>query len=148
MPKESAAAQEMTPFALSAAPLPPPDSLNEEEAGYWRGLVGQFPRERFDVDDVPLLVELMRHMSTARQINEQLDLMRRVRLIGPSLERAKARQVFCQLARQAREESKLIAMLSVKLRLADQSKTRKILAEAERERMPVGPRPWDVIGQH
>jgi hypothetical protein len=90
----------------------------------------------------------MRHMSTARQINEQLDLMRRVRLIGPSPERAKARQVFCQLARQAREESKLIAMLSVKLRLADQSKTRKILAEAERERMPVGPRPWDVIGQH
>lgn len=143
MPKESAAAQEVTPFALSAAPLPPPDSLSDEEAGYWRGLVGQFPRERFDVDDVPLLVELMRHMSTARQINEQLDLMRRVRLIGPSPERAKVRQVFAQLARMAREESKLIATLSVKLRLAAQTKTRKVLADAERARTATGPRPWD-----
>jgi hypothetical protein len=29
------------------------------------------------------------------------------------------------------------------LRLTDQSKTRKVLADAERERMAIGPRPWD-----
>jgi hypothetical protein len=47
-----------------------------------------------------------------------------------------------QLARQAREESKLIAQLSVKLRMCNQSRTRKDLGEAERERMPVGRPPW------
>jgi hypothetical protein len=143
MPKESAAAQGMTPFAIASAPMPPPRGLSAEEAGYWHALVDNFPGDRFGPDDRPLLTELCRHQATARQIARELDAMRRVRLIGPSPERATVRQVFAQLARMAREESKLIATLSVKLRLAAQTKTRKVLAEAERARTPIGPRPWD-----
>ncbi len=66
MPKTSIAVQQTAEFALPARPMEPPVGLSEEEAGYLRGLVGQFPRERFDVDDVPLLVELVRHQATAR----------------------------------------------------------------------------------
>jgi hypothetical protein len=144
MPKTSVAAQEMAEFALPAAPMPPPDELTEEEARDWVALVSAFPGERFGPDDRALLVELVRHQATARKLAEELDAMRRVRLIGPSPERAKARQMFCQLARYAREESRVIMMLSVELRLADQSSTRKIIAERERERTATGPRPWDT----
>jgi hypothetical protein len=53
------------------------------------------------------------------------------------------RTVFFQLLRQAREQSKLIADLSVKLRLVPQMTTRARDAARERARTPVGPRPWE-----
>jgi hypothetical protein len=132
-----------------ATALPPPAELSKDEARYWVALVGQFPRERFDIDDVPLLVELCRHQNLARKINVELNAMRRTRLIGPSPERVKVRAMFNQLLRAAREETKLITNICVKLRLAQQTSERKIVAERERARMATGPRPWDTIaGQH
>jgi hypothetical protein len=142
-PKVSAAEAEVLPFALEGTPLSPPPELSEEEAGYWRGLVDPFPAERFQVDAVPTLIELCRAMGRSRKLAEQLDEMRHKRLLGVSSEHVKTRQMFIQLARQAREEAKLIAVLSQKLRLTDQSKHEKRSAQAQRERMAIGPRPWD-----
>src|SRR6266511_1637736 len=124
--------------------MAPPAELSKDEARYWIALVHAFPAERFDVDDVPLLTELCRHQSLAQKINVELNAMRRTRLIGPSPERVKVRAMFNQLLRAAREESKLIANLCVKLRLAQQTSERKIVAERERARMATGPRPWDT----
>jgi hypothetical protein len=96
-----------------------------------------------------VLVELVRHMAISAKLNEEIGGMRRARLTGASPERAKLRRAYCQLVAAHAAESHLIAMLSVKLRLVDQSKSRKVLADAERERTPTGPRPWDTIaGQH
>jgi hypothetical protein len=143
MPRTSAAASDLAEFAIADAPLEPPGYLTEEQAGYWRALVGAFPRERFDIDSVPVLVELFVHMSISRQIAEALNAMRQTRLIGPSPERTKARRVFIQLAAQARQESHLICVLSTKLRLTHQSQERDTkAARARYDAMTVGTPPW------
>jgi hypothetical protein len=129
--------------AFPVRPMEPPDYLTSEQAADWRALVGAFPAERFGPDSVPVLVELVRHQAIARQLDENLAGMRRRILTSDSPTGVKQRRMFIQLVRAHAAESQLIAMLSVKLRLADQSKTRKVLAEAERERTPTGPRPWD-----
>jgi hypothetical protein len=153
-PKISAAESEVVPFAVAAPPLPPPPELSEQERGYWNSIVQPYPAERFQPDAAPTLTELCRAMGRSRKLAEQLDVMRRVRLIGASNKGAKVRQAFTQLARQAREEAKLVAQLSTKLRMCTQSWTRKDVAEPARERTPTGPRPWDVgprdesAGQH
>jgi hypothetical protein len=57
---------------------------------------------------------------------------------------AKRRAIYMQLRDMADAETRLISSLSTKLRLTDQSNVRKALASAEREKMAVGPRPWDM----
>ena len=144
MPRTPAVESEVLPFAIAAAPMTPPAGLSEEECDYWRRIVDPFPAERFQADAMPTLIELVRAMSRSRKLAEQLDRMRRTRLLGASPERAKLRQLFIQLARHAREEAKLVALLSQKLRMTDQSRSEKRAAAAERRAMPLGPRPWET----
>jgi hypothetical protein len=149
MPREAAAVEDTVAFIVPNAPMPPPSELTEQEVRYWRALVDAFPGDRFGADDHVLLVELVRAQARARQINEQLELMRTRALTMTTVPGNKIRRVFIQLAQEAREESRLIAMLCVKLRLATQTRQRKIVADRERERMATGPRPWETIaGQH
>jgi hypothetical protein len=99
--------------------------LSEEERGYWLAIVSPFPPARFQADAMPTLIELVRAMGRSRKLAEELDGLRQTKLVGPSPERAKVRALFCQLARQARAEAALVAVLSTKLRMVDQSKTRE-----------------------
>jgi hypothetical protein len=122
-------------------PLPPPPELTAEQQAIWHEIVDPFPAERFDAGSVPVLIGLVCHMVLARQLNEQLEALRKRTLITSAAKGQ--RQIFLELAKMAQAESHLIAMLSVKLRLTDQSKTRKLVAERARESMPIGPRPWD-----
>jgi hypothetical protein len=46
MPKTSAAASEVLPFALSGHPLPAPDYLTDEQRRFWHDLVNPFPPEK------------------------------------------------------------------------------------------------------
>jgi hypothetical protein len=50
MPKTSAAASEVLPFALSGHPLPAPDYLTDEQRRFWHDLVNPFPPEKFGPD--------------------------------------------------------------------------------------------------
>jgi hypothetical protein len=144
MPRASASAEDVVPFTVPAEPMPPPAELNEIEAGYWHALVDAFPPERFGADDRVLLIELCRHQSISRRVNGELDGLRGDDLVGPGRSTARTRTTFMQLAKVARDEAKLIATLSVKLRLARQTSERLINHQRERERMATGRAPWDV----
>jgi hypothetical protein len=138
MPRSSEAAGDVVPFVLPGTPLPPPKDLTSEQRADWERLVGAYPAQRFDAGSVPLLVELVRHQARSRQLNEALDGLREAGLTG-----TEARRVFTQLTRMAREETKLLMTLSVKLRLANQSSERKDHAEAARRGMAMGRAPWE-----
>jgi hypothetical protein len=79
----------------------------------------------------------------ARKVHEELAKMGRWTLNAETPRAAKRRCVFLQVLRMAREETKVISMLCVKLRLGTQSRTEKRVAEAEHSRMSLGARPWD-----
>jgi hypothetical protein len=142
-PKISAAEAEVLPFAVAAAPLPAPSYLTEEQQADWRALIEPFAPGRFKPDQVPVLVELMRAQSRARQVNEQLATLRKRDLIADTKGGRERRAIYIQLREMADAETRLISSLSTKLRLVDQSNVRKALASAEREKMATGPRPWD-----
>ena len=143
MPRSSATAAEIAAFAHPGVPMPPPAALTPEQADAWRELVGAFAPERFGPDARPVLLELVRAMSVSRQIAEQLAALRERSLTSETKAGAATRRIFLQLVAAARDQSRVIASLSVKPRLAEQTKTRKAVAEAERERSPAGPRPWE-----
>jgi hypothetical protein len=123
--------------------MPVPPELTPEQASYWAALVDQLAWDRFDAGDQPLLLELCRAQSRSRQVNEALDQMRKRILISDSPTGAKQRRIFLQLIKAAQSETHTISTLAVKLRLGDQSKTRKETAEARDRMVPRGPRPWD-----
>jgi hypothetical protein len=147
MPRASAAAIVTAECAVVAAPMEPPVTLDEEQARFWRELVGNFPAGRFNVGDRPLLTELCRHQAIARKVHEELAKMRQWTLNAETPGVAKRRAAFLQLLRMAGEETRVVSMLCVKLRLGSQSRTEKRVAEAGQSRMSVGARPWDVVGQ-
>jgi tRNA threonylcarbamoyladenosine modification (KEOPS) complex Pcc1 subunit len=118
MPRIAAAA-EVAPFAVAGTPLPPPTCLTPVEAAYWRQIVSASPASRFDAGSVSVLT-------------------------GKGRAAAATRAMFLQLAASARDQSRLVATLSTKLRLIEQTK-RKSVAETERRKVPSGPRPWDDI---
>src|SRR5262249_31973600 len=115
MPRASAAATATAESAVFVAPMEPPVTLDEEQARFWRELVGKFPAERFNAGDRPLLIELCRHQALARKFHEELAKMGRWALNAEAPHAAKRRAVFLQLLRAAREETKVISMLCVKL---------------------------------
>jgi hypothetical protein len=147
MPRMSAAATATAESTVFAVPMEPPATLDEAEARFWRELVGNFPSERFNAGDRPLLTELCRHQAIARKVHEELERVKRWELGAETPGAAKRRAVFFQLLRMAREETKVISMLCVKLRLGTQSRTEKRVTEAEHSRMSVGARPWDTVEQ-
>jgi hypothetical protein len=147
MPRTSAAAATVAAFAVPEAPMEAPRDLTAEQRADWDRLIGAFPG-RFSADDVPLLVELMRAQSVARVIAAELETMRTRSLTASTKAGNAARSVYLQLAAAARDQSRVITSLAVKLRLAQQTKVRKITAERERARSPSGPRPWDATERH
>jgi hypothetical protein len=134
MPRQSVASHAAVEYALQGPKLAPPVGLTKEQAGYWRALVDAFPAERFGVDHVPVLLELVRHMATSARIDEGLSAMKR---------RPKGADFFA-LATAARDEAKLIAALASKLRLTPDTTKAQQQAENERKRTPPGPRPWEA----
>jgi hypothetical protein len=145
MARPSAVAVEQIAYAIPGKPLPAPSYLTDEQQADWRALIEPFAPGRFKPDQVPVLVELMRAQSRARQVNEQLATLRKRDLIADTAGGAKRRTIFMQLRDMADAETRLISSLSTKLRLVDQSNVRKALASAEREKMTHGPRPWDTV---
>jgi hypothetical protein len=147
MPRSSAATTDVAEYVIPAPPLPAPACLPAEQRAEWEKLVGAVPG-RFTAADSPLLLELIRHAAIARTIGAALDAMSTKSLAADSKAGSKTRSVYLQLAAAAREESKVVAMLSVKLRLARTTAQRKSLAEAAERASPSGPRPWDVPERH
>jgi hypothetical protein len=134
--------------------MPAPPALTSEQASYWSALVDRLAWDRFDPGDQPLLVELCRAQSRSCKVNEALDQMRQRILISDTPTGGRQRRIFGQLLKMAQAESHTVMMLCTKLRIGDQSRTRKVTAEARDRMAAAGPRPWDVgprdesAGQH
>jgi hypothetical protein len=137
MPRIAAAAAEIAQHVVPGKPMEPPAELSLVEADFWRQLVGA---KRFGPDARAMLTELVRAMSVAGVIAEQINALRGRSLRDTTKAAAATRSMFLQLAAASRDQSCLIASLSTKLRLTQQTKTRKSVAETER-RGAAGPAP-------
>jgi hypothetical protein len=143
-----AAEREVAPFAIASPALPPPSDLTEEQAADWRAITAQFEPDWFDAGNAPLLTELVRHMSYARQLSEALEALRRRSLTSTTVKGAKGRQTYRQLLAMQRAESQVISMLSVKLRLSNSAHRTN---DPRRGRgdgrltvtVPSAPKPWE-----
>jgi hypothetical protein len=136
----SAEAQAAADYALPGKPLAPPRDLTPEQQDFWRALMVDFPSGWFRSDHVPVLCELVRHISYSRQIAEALALLRHC----PLTRVAKNRAIVAQLLGLARDESRMIASLSTKLRLLPQQQEEKRIRAAHRDRIPPGRKPWEI----
>jgi hypothetical protein len=141
MARQSVAAAVAAEHAVASAPMDAPICLTDEQARDWAALVDA---GRLGPDQAPLLLELVLAMARSRRVAAELETMRTRPLTASTKAGKEARGVYLQLAAASAAEAKLIAGLCQKMRLARQTKTRAITAERERERVPHGPRPWDV----
>jgi hypothetical protein len=142
MSRKSAAAADVLPHIVPIAALPQPPGLGPGEANFWHELVDAYPG-RFNAGDVPLVVELCRHRRLAQQVADALAILRSCSLTGTTKKARADRGLFLDLAKLARDESRIIAALSTKLRLVQTSQKLKSAAQAAGERVPAGPRPWE-----
>ncbi len=150
MPRQSAEGRAAIPTAVPAARIAPPGDLTPEQARDWQAITAKLPSHWFGGDNAPVLRELVRHMSYARQIGEALADMRKQILHSNAPLGAKQRAIFNQLCRMHAGQSKAIAMLSVKLRLTNSSHRNDRFDERRLRTMPDGRRPWEDrgAGQH
>lgn len=151
MPRVSEEAQNIARYAGVAQKPEPPAELTSEQAAYWRSICADLPPGHIRSDNTPVLIELCRHISYSVQLSEALTDIRELGLAGTDRETASRRSAFCQLTRQARSQSQLIAVLSTKLRLTNQSRdvdrNGATNAARLRARMPIGgTRPWEFTG--
>jgi hypothetical protein len=144
MARHSAAEGAVVPLAIASPELPPRAELTPEEAAIWGEIVGSMPASWFDSGNAPVLVELCRHVALSRWIAAEMETMRRATLTATTARGQKQRAIYRELAQAAREESKLIAMLSVKLRLTNSSHRRDARYD-DRARLvtPIGRPPWE-----
>ena len=129
---------------LQASPPEPPEGLTEKQAKFWRRIVTDLPAGHIRSDNEPVLAQLVRHLEYAEQVAHQLADFR-----GQDFwqldEGARARRsTFGELLQMAREETRIIADLSLKLRLVNSSRENLTVSKHARERTPVGPRPWQI----
>jgi hypothetical protein len=108
--------------------------LTPEQQQFWRAICVDLPPGHVRSDCTPVLVELVRAQSYSAKLAEALASLRTTPLAGMT---EVQRAAFFQLLRHAREQSKLIADLSIKLRLVPQVTTRARDAARLRERTPV-----------
>lgn len=120
---------------------PPPAELTKEQAAEWRAIVATKPAEWFSRDTHALLVDLCRHIIMARRVAEQIDAFPLEQLSGEEgLERYKV------LGGMAERHSRVIASLSTKLRITQQSRSDAGKAATAHKSAAGGAaaRPWEI----
>lgn len=113
MPRRSAAELSVIPGLRRIDRLRPPKDLSTAQAAHFAHLVASKPAGFFQPVDLPLLVQLVRHLARADEIDRQFRQQKNLS-IGD----------FDALARLADRESKLIASLLTKLRATPQARYR------------------------
>lgn len=144
MARHSAAEQAATAVAIPSLELPPPAELTPEEAAIWREITASMPPSWFDSGNAPVLVELCRHVVSSRWLATELEKMRNAKLTAATAHGQKQRAIYRQLSQAAREESRVIMMLSVKLRLTNSSHRRdERYDDRRRLALPQVQPPWE-----
>jgi hypothetical protein len=116
MPRKSAASLSVIPSGLPQRP-PPPAELTPTQAGLWTVIVGQMPADYFIAGSWPLLVAYCRHVDTSNVLAGLINAIDPARL---ATDEVLAR--YGRLTEMAARETKAIASLSTKLRLAQSNR--------------------------
>ena len=116
----------------------PPDELQPDEAIEWRKIVDRLPPEWFPVETHPLLIQLCRHICTARHVAAQLRKLE----ADPALLVPKVFETYRKFVRMQDQSSGLICLLSVKLRLSKSSQITSAVAHTGATKTVGRPKPW------
>jgi hypothetical protein len=144
MARHSAAEQAAASIAIASPELPPPAELTPEEAAIWREIVGSMPASWFDSGNAPVLIELCRHIVLSRWLAGELAALDKTRLTATTARAQKQRAIYQQLLQAVREESRLITVLSTKLRLTNSSHRRdERYDDRRRLALPSARVPWE-----
>jgi len=119
--------------------------LSEEQQKFWRKICKDLRPNHIRSDTVPVLTELVRHLSYAAKLSAQLEAMRQDELAGGDRAGKNRRAVYLQLLQAHREESRIVAVLSTKLRFTVQARDDSEAAERARKRTPVVAKPWEIL---
>lgn len=111
MPRTSTAALSVVPGLRAVDRVRAPKDLTATQRTIFQALVGSKPADWFIATDVPMLVELCRHMARAD------DIERLLRELAPQ-----DVDGLDKLGRMADRETQRIAMLMTRLRLTPQSR--------------------------
>lgn len=125
-------AAEMLVVSINSIPrVRAPESLPETQRARINALVASKPADWFQAADMPLLIELARHMDRADKLDAEMQALEVDDLEG-----------FRWLQPLANAESTRIQSLMRSLRLTPQSRYRADSAKANA--LPPGPRPWEA----
>lgn len=115
----------------------PPDDMPEAQAQTWRDAVDGMPVGWFGPQNADLLGLYCVHVDAAKTVAEQVRRVLRAPVTEARL------KVLNRLTTIARRETSAVCSLAMRLRLAPQATTRKVIAEAAIRNAPKGPRPWE-----
>ena len=136
MPRRSAASLSVLLPELEPVPIPvAPPSLTAQQATLWRTILVSKPSDWWDQSSLPLLANLVRHLTTYDQICEQLE-----RYDMGDVEKV---DIVNKLLAMRDREGKAVASLSTKMRLTQQSKYEPQRAQHIAMRGGRVPKPWD-----
>jgi|SRR5215831_14823919 len=128
--RKSAASLSVVPVIPGQKRPAPPSYLSDDEAEVWRSIVGSMPPNWFGPETWPMLCQLCAHTITSRELRRRLHRTFK----HPSEMQA--------LLKMNKDESKIIAELSHKLRLTPASRKNSRRAEVE-HRHGATKRPWE-----
>ena len=114
----------------------PPKKLSDAEGEIWKAVVATKPADWFSNDNLPLLADYCRHIIRQDKLSEMIN-SHSVYASDPE-----AIKVYDKLLRLSDMETKAIAMLATKMRLAQQSKYGARAAETASRRV-VAKKPWE-----
>jgi hypothetical protein len=116
----------------------PPHDLTDEEVEVWAAVVSTEPSEWFNASTVPLLAQYCRHVVQAKRVAELIE--RATGDIDPETKCATLTVGdYDRLLRMQERESRAIATLAVKMRIAQQSTTN----HRGNKKTIAGHRPWE-----
>jgi hypothetical protein len=134
--RKSAAELAIAPL-IEIEPRPvAPSELTDEESEIWEGIVARMPAAWFTKETHPLLVQLCRHIIAARRLAQ---LYHRATHGDEDFEVL----YYIKLVRALVGQTAIIASISTKMRLTQQSSYTDKAAGTAKRNMPDGPAPWE-----
>lgn len=116
-----------------------PAELTAPQAQVWCRVVATKPADWFQADSQPVLMEYCRAVVLADEIARQVNDFDRAKLVD-----YEGFRLWKELTQMQREQSKLVAMLAVRMRLTQQSKYEARGAATASKRAGLQ-RPWSVL---
>ncbi|MDF0599917.1 hypothetical protein P1J78_04150 [Psychromarinibacter sp. C21-152] len=110
-----------------------PDELTPEQKSIWAGIVDALPADWFSADNLPLLVQYVRHIVTARRAAQLID--------AAEAEDPLDLDTLDRLYRMQDREGRAIASLATKMRITQQALTNH---RGNKKRRPAQLRPWET----